>query len=92
MSGVLGRVLSHSRPGACSHPDEDLASYVCQWGNPKSLVVVVLGCWATARAWKGTADGSQSCSEQKSRHGTGRQRGLGEEKQAGSSSWSKASG
>lgn len=28
MSGVLGKVLSHYRPGAWSHPDEDLASYV----------------------------------------------------------------
>lgn len=37
MSGVLRRVLSHYRPGAWSHPDED----VC-WGNPKSLVVVVV--------------------------------------------------
>lgn len=40
MSGVAGSVLSHCRPGAWSHPDEDLASYVC-WGNPESLVVVV---------------------------------------------------
>lgn len=41
MSSVLGRVLSHSR--AWSHPDKDLASSMCWWGNPRSLVLVVPG-------------------------------------------------